>query len=161
MAVNVAPRQQAARRLHGEHGQAGGAEVLPLGLLTFVLAMLLIMNAWGVVDADLATTSAAREAVRAFVEAPDEPTAYMVATGAALDAIGGHGRSTDATSVDISYVGGAGWSRCGRVAVTVRHPMPAIRLPVFGGYGRAFDVVATSTEVIDPYRSGIPGEARC
>lgn len=148
-------------RGRGDSGQAGGAEVLPLGLLTFVLAMLLIANAWGVVDADLATTSAAREAVRAFVESPDEPSAHMFATGAALEAMAGHGRSTDSTRVDISYVGGGGWARCSRVAVTVRHPMPAIRIPVIGGYGHAFDVVATSTEVIDPYRGGLEGEARC
>jgi len=148
-------------RLRSDLGQAGGAEVLPLGLLTFVLAMLLIANAWGVVDADLATTSAAREAVRAFVESPDEPTAHMLATGAALEAMSGRGRSTDSTSIAISYVGDGGWERCGRVAVTVRHPMPAIRIPVIGGYGHAFDVVATSTEVIDPYRGGLTGDARC
>lgn len=149
------------RRLRNDTGQAGGAEVLPLGLLTFVFALLLIANAWGVVDADLATTSAAREAVRVFVESPDEPSAHMFATGAALEAMAGHGRSNDSTSVVISYVGDGGWARCSRVAVTVRHPMPAIRIPVIGGYGHAFDVVATSTEVIDPFRGGLTGEARC
>ena len=161
--MNVHPTRDRidATRLRGELGQAGGAEVLPLGLLTFVLAMLLIANAWGVVDADLATTSAAREAVRAFVESPDEPSAYLSATGAAIEAMAGHGRSTASTSVDIAYVGDGGWSRCSRVAVTVRHPMPAIRIPVIGGYGHVFDVVATSTEIIDPYRGGLPGEARC
>jgi len=161
MSTTSTTERDDSRRLRGEIGQAGGAEVLPLGLLTFVFAMLLIANAWGVVDADLATTSAAREAVRAFVESPDEPSAHMFATGAALEAMAGHGRSIDSTSVDISYVGDGGWARCRRVAVTVRHPMPAIRIPVIGGYGHAFDVVATSTEIIDPYRGGLSGEARC
>jgi hypothetical protein len=45
--------------------------------------------------------------------------------------------------------------------VTVHHPVPAIRLPFIGGYGHAFDVVASQSEVVDPYRSGLPGEATC
>ena len=147
-------------RLRGELGQAGGAEVLPLALLTLVFAMLLVVNAWSVVDADLATTSAAREAVRAFVEAPDEQSAFASATTAAHRSMEGHGR-TGATTVDIRYLGDAGWSRCSRVAVTVRHPMPALRIPVIGGYGHSFDVVATDSEIVDPWRGGLEGEARC
>jgi hypothetical protein len=45
--------------------------------------------------------------------------------------------------------------------VTVHHPVPALRLPFIGGYGHAFDVVARQSEVIDPYRSGLPGAATC
>lgn len=150
-----------ARRATGDRGQAGGAEVIPLALLTFVIAMLVVVNAWGAVDADLATTSAAREAVRAFVEAPDESTAFDSATAAAQLAIAGHGRSVGSTSISVRYLDDAGWGRCSRVAVTVRHPMPAIRVPVIGGYGHGFDVVATDSEIIDPYRAGVGGDARC
>lgn len=149
------------RRITGEAGQAGGAEVLPLAFLTFVFAMLIVVNAWSVVDADLATTSAAREAVRAFVEAPDEQSALGSATLAAAEAIEGHGRTGASTSVEVRYTGDAGWARCSRVAVTVRHPIPAIRIPVLGGYGHAFDVVATDSEIVDPWRGGLDGEARC
>ena len=52
-------------------------------------------------------------------------------------------------------------ARCTRVTVTVHHPVPAIRLPFIGGYGHGFDVVASQSEVVDPYRSGLPGEATC
>ncbi len=149
------------RRGRGEAGQAGGAEVLPLSVLTFVLGLLVIVNAWSVVDADLAATSAAREAVRAFVEAPDEERALAAATTAVTDTVTGHGRTADATSLTVRYAGDLGWGRCSRVVVTVRHPMPVVRVPVLGGFGHGFDVVATSTEVIDPYRSGVEGEARC
>lgn len=148
-------------RCSGDHGQVGGIEVLPFGILTFVIALLVIANAWGAIDADLATTSAARDAVRAFVEAPDEWTATVRAAQAADDAIAGHGRSTADTDVSITYVGDRGWSRCARVRITVRHPMPALRVPIIGGFGHGFDVIATQTEVIDPYRSGLPGVAAC
>lgn len=150
-----------AERLRDQQGQAGGAEVLPLAFLTFVFGLLVVVNAWSVVDADLATTSAAREAVRAFVEAPDEPTAVAAATLAATHALEGHGRDASATSVSMTYLGDAGWGRCSRVAITVRHPMAAVRVPVLGGYGHGFDVVETSTEIVDPWRAGLDGEARC
>lgn len=148
-------------RCRGESGQVAGIEVLPFGILTFVIAMLVIANAWGVIDADLSTTSAARDAVRSFVEAPDEATAQQVAIGAAMLAIEGHGRSTADTSVSIAYTGTRGWARCSRVTVTVRHPMPALRVPIIGGFGHGFDVVASESEIIDPYRSGIEGSVAC
>ncbi len=149
------------RRLHGEQGQVGGIEVIPFGILTFVIAMLVIANVWGAVDADLATTSAAREAVRAFVEAPDEQSAQMLAESAAQQAFQGQGRSAGATSISIAYTGDRGWSRCSRVTITVRHPVHAIRVPVIGGFGHGFDAVASQSEVIDPFRSGLPGDAQC
>jgi hypothetical protein len=90
------------RRLRGDQGQVGGIEVIPFGILTFVIAMLVIANAWAVVDAKLSTTSAAREAVRTFVEAPNEETALFRAESAAQQAISGHGRSAGATSISIS-----------------------------------------------------------
>lgn len=148
-------------RLRGDQGQVGGIEVIPFGILTFVIAMLVIANVWGVVDSELATSSAAREAVRAFVEAPDEESAHSRAESAAVMAFQGQGRSAGATSISISYDRSRGWSRCTRVTVTVRHPVHAIRVPVIGGFGHGFDAVASQSEVIDPYRSGLPGDALC
>lgn len=148
-------------RLRGDLGQVGGIEIIPFGILTFVIGMLVIVNVWGVVDSELATSSAAREAVRAFVEAPDELTALQRAETAAREVFSGQGRSATSSTVSISYVGTRGWSRCSRVTVTVRHPVQAVRLPVIGGFGHGFDAVASQSELIDPYRSGLPGDAQC
>ena len=148
-------------RWRDDTGQVGGIEVLPFGLLTFVVGTLLVANAWGVVDAKLAVTSAAREAVRAYVEAPDQASAAAAADDAAVEAVAGHGRNPDATTIEIRHDGDEPFARCTRVTVTVHHPVPAIRLPFIGGYGHAFDVVASQSEVVDPYRSGLPGEASC
>jgi len=144
-----------------DRGQLAGIEALPLGLLTFVVGTLLVVNAWGVVDAKLAVTSAAREAVRAYVEAPDGPSAVTSAEVEARAAVAGHGRDPSATTIDVRHPDGRPFGRCTRVEVTVHHPVPALRLPFIGGYGHAFDVVATQSEVVDPYRSGLPGEAVC
>lgn len=148
-------------RLSGDAGQVGGIEAIPFGILTFVIAMLVIANVWSAIDADLSTTSAAREAVRAFVEAPDEATAQARAESAARQAFQGQGRSSDSTSLSIAYTGSRGWSRCSRVTVTVRHPVHALRVPIIGGFGHGFDAIASESEVIDPFRSGLPGDAQC
>lgn len=156
-----APSDRRPVRCRDDRGQVGGIEVLPFGLLTFVVGTLLVANAWGVVDAKLAVTSAAREAVRAYVEAPDAATASAVAHDAAIESVTGHGRAADSTTIEIRHDDDRPFARCTRVTVTVHHPVPAIRLPFIGGYGHAFDVVASQSEVVDPYRSGLPGEATC
>ena len=158
------------RRRHGsaplvawrdDRGQLAGIEALPFGVLTFVIGTLLVVNAGGVVDAKVAATSAAREAVRAYVEAPDAATALASADAQARAVIEAHGRNPSASTVEVSYVDGRPFGRCTRVTVTVHHPVPALRLPFVGGYGHAFDVVAHASEVVDPFRSGLPGEATC
>jgi hypothetical protein len=148
-------------RWRDDRGQLAGIEALPFGVLTFVIGVLLVVNAWGVVDAKQAVTSSAREAVRAYVEAPDEAAAIAAAQQAARRSMTGHGRNADRTTVEVRHTDGRVFGRCARVTVTVHHPVPALRLPWIGGYGHAFDVVASQTEVVDPYRSGLPGEAAC
>src|SRR3954453_7054427 len=82
----------AGPRFTAEAGMVGGVEVLPFGLLVFVVGSLLIANAWAVVDAKLAVTDAAREAARSYVEQRDRPTAEVRARAAADESMRGHGR---------------------------------------------------------------------
>ena len=78
-------------RLRGDHGVVGGIEVLPFGVLIFVVGSLLVANAWAVVDTKFMVTSAAREAARTYVEAPDQGTAMARARIGVADAIAGQG----------------------------------------------------------------------
>lgn len=149
------------RRLVGDRGQVGGIEVLPFGVLIFVVGALLITNAWGVIDAEVAADSAARQAVRTYVEAPDAGTAEDRARTVAADDLAGHGRRPDLMELRIERADGAPFARCVAVTVDVDYPVPALRLPWIGGYGPAFDVTGHHTELIDPYRSGVPGKATC
>jgi hypothetical protein len=157
----TAQRSSPPRRFTGDVGMVGGLEVLPFGLLTFVVGALLVSNAWAVVDTKYMVTSAAREAVRAYVEAPDETTASGRARERADEAVRAHGRDTHDITVDVAYERGRAWSRCARVAVTVRSRVPAFRLPWIEGYGHTFDVSARHSEIVDPFRSGLPGAASC
>jgi hypothetical protein len=135
-----------------ESGQAG-MEVIPFGLLTFIVGTLLVANAWAVVDAKMAVSAAAREATRAFVEAPTEDEALPLADAAARSAIAGAGRNpADLQLTPLQ----AEFARCETVKFQASYQIPAIKVPWVGGFGSGFTATATHAEVVDPYRSGVP-----
>ncbi len=148
-------------RLRGDSGQVAGIEVLPFGILIFVIGSLIATNAWGVIDAKVAAAAAAREAARAYVEAPDQATASWRATDAARQTVDGYGRDPRKASIAVAHEGGQAWRRCVRVTVTVRYPVHTVSLPGLGGYGDGLEVQATHGELIDPYRSGLPADGGC
>jgi hypothetical protein len=145
-------------RCSGDHGQVGGIEALPFGLLVFVLGSLLITNAWAVIDAKFATDAAAREAARTFVEGTEEQLAFEAAVAAGQAAIDGHGRDPD--RADIGPVGAFDLARCERATFEAVYEVPALSIPLIGGFGAApFTVRSTHSEVVDPFRSGLDGQA--
>lgn len=139
-----------------EDGQIAGIEGVTFGVLVLIIGILVVANAWAVVDAKVAASAAAREAARAYAEsdgrAPDED-----AVAAARATIAAHGRNPDSASVDL---GGARWRRCARVTATVRYDGSLAGLPLVSRLD-GFTVTARHSEVVDPYRSGIPGAAQC
>ena len=150
-------------RNNGERGQVAGIEALPFGLLIFVAGVLLLVNIWGVVDTKFAADSAAREATRHVVEVArldvDDRTLVADTKAAAERTFADHGKHS-ALQVDVSADNGV-FQRCSRVQVRVTTSVPAIRLPFFGGFGEAFEIVATHSELVDPTRSGVAGRAVC
>ena len=145
-------------RCRSDRGQVGGIEALPFGLLIFVLGSLLIANAWAVIDAKFATDAAARQAARTFVESADATTAFPRAEVAARAAIEGHGR--DPTRAAIVPIGNFDLARCERATFRVDYEIPALSIPLIGGYGTApFRVSSTHSEIVDPFRGGLDGRA--
>jgi hypothetical protein len=151
-----------------DRGQAGGIEVLPFGLLVFVVGTLLVANAWAVIDAKLAVDAAAREAARHFVEADvpdarDFGDAEAAARRAGYDALAAHGREEARSSIELTGLespdGQAGFTRCARATFTATYDVPVLRLPWIGGFGSGLDVTSRHSELIDPYRDGVPGSA--
>jgi hypothetical protein len=143
-------------------GFVGGTEALPFGILIFVIGALLIANAWAVVDAKFAVDAATREGVRAFVEAPDEHSADETARQHAVEVMRGYGRDPSLLEMDPpAYPSGSGFARCAEVTVRATYPVPAVSLPWIGGFGQAFRVSASHTEIIDPYRSGLSAGGGC
>lgn len=146
------------RRATREGGFAGGWEVLPFGVLIFVIAVLMITNAWAVIDAKLAASAAAREAARAYVEAPTAAAAGRAADSAGKDAFASYGRNPDA--LDLGLLGGS-FARCSRVTFSARYEVPSIALPFGLGFGSPMTVTARHSEIVDPLRSGLPPENDC
>ena len=142
-------------RRHDEAGFVGGFEALPFGFLVFVVGSLLLVNAWAVFDCHMAASAAAREAVRAFVEANGaDSRAQQSGYEAAIAAIEGQGK--DVGRMDLTW-SGASLVRCQAVVATVRYEVPIFSIPwiaSFGGGG--IDVSARHSEVVDPLRTGLP-----
>jgi hypothetical protein len=146
------------KRGRGEEGFAGGFEGLLFGTLLFVFGTLLVGYAWGVVDTKAATDLAARQAARTYVQAADSAAAESSATQAAAAALQGYGRDPARAQVSIS---GSGFARCSRVEISVRYPAPLVELPVLGRLGEGEMVSSSRSELVDPYRTGLPGTAEC
>jgi hypothetical protein len=128
-------------------------EVIPFGLLTFVVGALVVANAWAVIDAKMAVSAAAREATRAFVEAPVDGDPLALADAAARSAIAAAGRNPAKlvlTPVEAVF------ARCETVRYEASYQVPAVQVPWFGGFGSVFTANARHAEVVDPYRSGLP-----
>lgn len=144
------------RRLSGDDGFVGGAEGIVFGIVIFVFGILVMFNAWAVIDAKMAVSSAARESARTYVESDGSTGA---ATAAGRDAFAATSNFDPAGLSAPDFAGE--FRRCGRVEVTYEYTVPAIALPGGFGWGRGFAVSATHSELVDPFRSGLDGEARC
>ena len=147
-------RRFIAALCHDESGQVGGVETLAVGTLIFVSGMLLAVNAWAVVDARLMVGVAAREAVRAAVEADSASEAYSAADDAARRVTTSYHRDPDRLDIDSTHLAGGTFQRCALVQITTRYEVPAITIPWTGGFGRGFNVKATRGGLVDPFRSG-------
>ena len=145
-------------RLRGDAGFVGGFEALLFGLLLFVLGTLFVANIWGVVDTKAAAVDAARQAARTYVESPNGPIGAVDATQAAAAALAGYGRNPSRANVALTS---GTFQRCVRITITVSYPAPLLLLPILGRVGTGERVKAAHSELVDPYRSGLPGAAAC
>ncbi|KAA0235962.1 MAG: hypothetical protein JJLCMIEE_00609 [Acidimicrobiales bacterium] len=138
-----------------EAGQVGGIEVLPFGILIFVVGALFLMNAWMVIDTKLAADTAAREFVRTYVEQDDPDSAWFLAQTAAAEALSSYGKDPARMELAPSTPHGMPpFAPCRRIEMTVRYTVPAIDLPFVSGLG-SHTVEATHVGFVDPYRGGV------
>lgn len=141
-----------------EAGQVGGAEVLPVAVLVFVVGGLLLVNAWAVVDAKLAASAAAREAARTYAEVSpglDGATGGGAALAAARDVFAAYGIPASRTAVRATESPGS--QRCAPVAIETTVTVPAITVPWVGGFGDGIVVHGRARTIVDPWRSGLDG----
>ena len=142
-----------------EAGQVAGIEVIPFGLLVFVVGSLVVGNVWAVFDAKTTANAAAREATRAYIEAPNAADGDAAAQSAASAAVRAVGRNPARMTLRVQLE--TGFVRCGRVTSEVSYQVPFVRLPWIGGLGTGTAAVGRHSEIVDPFRSDVPGEATC
>jgi hypothetical protein len=147
-----------ARPQPDEAGFVGGFEGLLFGLLIFVAGTLLATHAWAVIDTKAATEAAARQAARTYVEAASPATAASEADQAAAAALAGFGRSGARARVQLTS---GTFGRCHRITITVSYPAPVLMLPWVGRVGSAESVRAQHSELVDPFRTALPGTSTC
>jgi hypothetical protein len=129
----------------------GGVEVLPIGLLVITILTFMIIGAWNVIDAKMGTIGAAREAARTTVETFEIESGRTAGTAA--------WRASGRTSkLEIVVQGDV--RRCGRLLVTATAEVAPVPLPLLESWG-TLTVSSIHSEVVDPYRSGLEGEALC
>ena len=145
-----------------------GIEAIPFGILIFVVGALLIANIWAVIDAKSAVDAAAREATRRYVESQVDGTATPdaasdAAVQAGLAALEARGRDPSQATVVLSALDGvggqSGFTRCARATFTAEYHVPALTMPWIGGFGEGFTVTSRHSELVDPFRGGVPGSA--
>jgi Flp pilus assembly protein TadG len=132
-------------------------EALVFGLLVLVLGTLVLGDAWAVLDAKMAAAGAARQAARALVQAPAGADPLAVADSAAVQALSAEGRDPARRTVRVQ----GSLDRCSRVTVTVSYRVALVAVPLLGQLGGYMPVSASQSELVDPYRSGLPGTAEC
>jgi Flp pilus assembly protein TadG len=143
--------------VRNESGQAG-AEAIAIALLLSIALVLLFANVWIVFDTKLRVSEAAREATTAVVEA-DGGERQSIAETASASALGGVSRLVAKPQVVIERTNG--YERCSLITVRVTTKVSSITLPLIGRWSPDFVVRSTHRERIDPFRSGLKGEATC
>jgi len=148
-----------SRLVRDDAGFVAGGEALLFGVLTCVTGMLIAVNAWAVVDARGQADTAAREAARAFVESDSQSRALQDARSAAALSIGDirAGQVLDVV-VRSSDGGAATLARCQRIQASVTLQVGAIAMPFLGSVGSR-TVTGTHSELVDPWRSGLPASS--
>jgi hypothetical protein len=136
----------------------GGIEALPFSVLVFVFGSLLLVNAWGVIDAKFAVSSASREASRTYAESTGPASGDRAARDVAAEVIRNYGRDPDRLELEGPH---GELARCGVVGYTASYPVPAIRIPVLGGFGTAFEVRSTHATRVDALGAGLPANGSC
>jgi hypothetical protein len=143
-------------RCRGDAGVVAGGDAVVFGVLLFVVGSLMITNLWSIVDARTAAQSAARESARTVVETDDVGSVVVQAEVVAVATWQSYGR-TSAIGVTLD----GSMQRCAPITVTVTAQVPLVRLPLIGWDAGRTEVSASHTEIVDPFRSGVPGQAAC
>lgn len=150
------------RGTRDEAGQVAGIELLPFGVLVFIVGILFFGQIWAVLEAKSAANSAARETTRTFVESvagAGTAEASAAARAAGMSALIAQGRNTSRATIEPA--GPLSLTRCARITFEVSYDVPIINIPLLSGFGDGITVRSRHSEIVDPFRDGLEGALSC
>jgi hypothetical protein len=126
-----------------------GAESLALGVLVLIGGSLLLVNAWAVIDTQVALDAAAREYLRAYTQASSPSDAGREARRALGDVLADRERL--AATLTLVEPDPDTFGPCSPALVELRAEVPAVEVPFLDGLGRR-SVTVRHVELVDAHR---------
>lgn len=139
-----------------ERGAVAGLEGVMFSVLILMGGLVVIVNAWSVIDSRAMLDSAAREYVRTYTRSNDSLSARVAAEHAARRTIITRGRSAERVEFIISTPNGFG--PCALMTVSISVQVPTLRAPFLGSFGSS---TATSrlSGLVEAHRQITPDAA--
>ncbi len=135
----------------------GGAEALALATVVVLAGMILILNAWAVVENRMAIEGASREYLRAYTEADDPATAATDARRAATAVLADRPALLERLVIDPPPPELFG--PCAPAGVTLSARVPSIHIPAIGTQWGEHTVSVSAVELIDAHQEMTSGHA--
>ncbi len=151
-------RRSARRYIREQHGFVAGSEALIFGVLLFVGGSLVLLNAWRVIDARFAVSTAARAATHAAVVAPLDSAPEVRGRDAGIAAFEAAGYDRD--QLELTVEAPVALERCREVRFNAVAEVEPVGAPAFG-WVHPIRVSASHTQVVDAHRSGLPSGLHC
>ncbi|MCB9387486.1 MAG: hypothetical protein H6517_06630 [Microthrixaceae bacterium] len=132
-----------------------GAEALAVGTLIVLAGLILVVNAWAVVDTRTALESAAREYLRVYTESEDPASAATAGRRAVDDVLEDRPAMLERLLLEAPQPERFG--PCEAAAVRLTSRVPAIHVPLTGARWGEHTVTVSAVELIDAHREMEPG----
>lgn len=132
-----------------ERGAVAGAESLALGTLILIGGVLLVTNAWAVIDSRLALDAAAREYLRSYTQASSPSEAAEGGLRAVDEVLADRPRLAADTRVVAPDPSGFG--PCSPAVVELRSRVPTVNMPFLDGFAPV-TVRVRHVELVDAHR---------
>lgn len=147
MNMPVTVRTRANER--SERGAVAGLEGLLFAVLILVGGMVLIVNAWSVIDSRTALDAAAREFVRTYTNQSDPTSARSQGDRAARSVLAARG--SQLANLEIAVDEPNGFGPCSLVSVRISAVVPALKAPFIDMF-TSMKITATASELVDAHR---------
>lgn len=140
-------------RIDQERGAVAGLDGLMFAIMILLGGLVLIINAWSVIESRMVIDAAAREYVRTYTRGSDSISARIDAEHAARRVIGARRSTFD--FLDLVVDSPNGFGPCATVTVSLSTRVPSLRAPFLGSFG---SMAATSrlTGLVDAHRQMVP-----